>query len=71
MIAAAKGEATTIIEQGRSKAKGLQELVGSLKRSGNDAKRLFILQKLEPHITMMSDTLQPIEVEEVSLIGEL
>ena len=70
MIAAAKGEAATIIEQGRSQAEGLQELVGSLKRSGDDAKRLFILQKLEPLLTMLSDTVQPIEVEEVSLIGE-
>lgn len=70
MIAAAKGEAATIIEQGRSQAEGLQELVESLKRSGNDAKRLFLLQKLEPLLTMLSDTVQPIEVEEVSLIGE-
>ena len=70
MIAAAKGEAATIIEQGRSQAEGLQELVGSLKRSGDDAKRLFILQKLEPLLTMLSGTVQPIEVEEVSLIGE-
>ena len=70
MIAAAKGEAATIIEQGRSQAEGLQELVESLKRSGDDAKRLFILQKLEPLLTMLSDTVQPIEVEEVSLIGE-
>ena len=70
MIAAAKGEAATIIEQGRSQAEGLQELVESLKRSGNDAKRLFILQKLEPLLTMLSDTVQPIEVEEASLIGE-
>jgi flotillin len=70
MIASAKGEAATIIEQGRSQAEGLQDLVESLKRSGNDAKRLFLLQKLEPLLTMLSDTVQPIEVEEVSLIGE-
>jgi flotillin len=70
MIAAAKGEAATIIEQGRSQAEGLQEVVESLKRSGDDAKRLFILQKLEPLLTMLSGTVQPIEVEEVSLIGE-
>ena len=70
MIAAAKGEAATIIEQGRSQAEGLQELVESLKRSGDDAKRLFILQKLEPLLTMLSGTVQPIEVEDVSLIGE-
>ena len=54
----------------RDRAEGLQELVTSLKRSGSDAKRLFLLQKLEPLLTMLSDTVQPIEVEEVSLIGE-
>ncbi len=70
MMAEAKGAAASIVEQGRSQAEGLQELVTSLKRSGSDAKRLFLLQKLEPLLTMLSETVQPIEVEEVSLIGE-
>ena len=70
MMAAAKGEAATIIEQGRSQAEGLRDLVESLKQSGDDAKRLFLLQKLEPLLTMLSDTVQPVEVEEVSLVGE-
>ena len=70
MMADAKGAAASIVEQGRSQAEGLQELVTSLKRSGSDAKRLFLLQKLEPLLTMLSETVQPIEVEEVSLIGE-
>ena len=70
MMAEAKGEAATIVEQGRSQAEGLRDLVESLKRSGDDAKRLFLLQKLEPLLTMLSDTVQPIVVEEVNLIGE-
>ncbi|WP_413439918.1 flotillin family protein [Synechococcus sp. MIT S1220] len=70
MIADAKGEAATIVEEGRSQAEGLQELVESLKRSGDDAKRLFLLQKLEPLLKMLSETVKPIEVEEVTLIGE-
>ena len=70
MMAEAKGEAATIIEQGRSQAEGLRDLVESLKRSGDDAKRLFLLQKLEPLLTMLSETVQPVEVEEVSLVGE-
>ena len=70
MMAEAKGAAASIVEQGRSQAEGLQELVTSLKRSGSDAKRLFLLQKLEPLLTMLSSTVQPIEVEEVALIGE-
>ena len=70
MMAEAKGEAATIVEQGRSQAEGLSDLVESLKRSGDDAKRLFLLQKLEPLLTMLSDTVQPVEIEEVTLIGE-
>ena len=70
MVAEAKGQAATIVEQGRSQAEGLRDLVESLKKSGEDAKRLFLLQKLEPLLTMLSDTVQPIEVEEVNLIGE-
>ena len=70
MMAEAKGEAATIVEQGRSQAEGLQELVDSLKRSGDDAKRLFLLQKLEPLLTMLSGTVQPVEVEEVNLVAQ-
>ncbi|MFQ6538220.1 MULTISPECIES: flotillin family protein [Aphanothece] len=70
MVAEAKGQAATIVEQGRSQAEGLRELVQSLKRSGDDAKRLFLLQKLEPLLTMLSGTVGDIEVEEVTLIGE-
>ena len=70
MMAEAKGEAATIVEQGRSQAEGLQELVDSLKRSGDDAKRLFLLQKLEPLLTMLSETVQPVEVEEVNLVAQ-
>lgn len=44
MMAEAKGAAASIVEQGRSQAEGLQDLVTSLKRSGSDAKRLFLLQ---------------------------
>ena len=33
-------------------------------------KSLFLLQKLEPLLSMLSGTVQPIEVEEVTLIGE-
>ena len=70
MIAEAKGAAASIVEQGRSQAEGLQELVTSLKRSGQDAKRLFLLQKLEPLLTMLSATVPHTVVEEVTLIGE-
>ena len=70
MMAEAKGQADTIVEQGRSEAEGLGDLVESLKQSGNDAERLFLLQKLETLLSMLSDTVQPIEVEEVNLIGE-
>ena len=70
MMAEAKGEAATIVEQGRSQAEGLQELVDSLKRSGDDAKRLFLLQKLEPLLTMLSEAVQPVEVEEVNLVAQ-
>ena len=70
LMAEAKGQADTIVEQGRSQAEGLGDLVESLKQSGNDAERLFLLQKLETLLSMLSDTVQPIEVEEVNLIGE-
>ena len=66
----AKGAAATIVEQGRSQTEGLQDLATSLTRCGSDAKRLFLLQKLEPLLTMLGDSVQPIQVDELALIGE-
>ena len=56
------------MEQGRPRPRS-RDLVESLRRSGDDAKRLFLLQKLEPLLKMLSDTVQLVEVER-DLIGE-
>ena len=58
------------MSRGRSQAEGLRDLVESLKQSRDNAKQLFLLQKLEPFLTMLSDANQPIKVKEVDLIGE-
>ncbi len=69
-IAEAKGAAANIVEQGRSQAEGLQDLVESLRRSGDDAKRIFLLQKLETLLATLGSTVPELEIEETTLIGE-
>ena len=69
-IAEAKGAAASIVEQGRSQAEGLRDLVESLKRSGHDAKRIFLLQKLESLLSTLSGTVPHLEVDELTLVGE-
>ena len=69
-ISEAKGAAAAIVEQGRSQAEGLSDLVDSLKRSGQDAKRIYLLQKLENLLSILSGTVPEIEVEEITLVGE-
>lgn len=69
-ISVAKGEAASILEQGRSQAEGLQELVESLKKSGNDAKRIYLLQKFESLLETLAGTIPEIQIEELTLVGE-
>lgn len=69
-IAEARGAAASIIEDGRAQAEGAQKLVASLQEAGPDARRIYLLQKLEPLLKTLSATVPPLQVEHLSLISE-
>jgi flotillin len=46
-IAQAKGNAAKIIEDGKAKVSGIQELAASWQAAGSSAREMFLFQKLE------------------------
>ena len=69
-MAAAKGEAALILEQGRAQADGLQHLVASWQQAGPDARSLYLTQRMQPLLAQLRGAVPPLKVEEVRLIGE-
>ena len=67
-IAKAKGDAASIIEDGKAQAEGTQRLAESWKTAGSDAKDIFLFQKLETLIKMMAVGVPDVEVESLTVI---
>ena len=67
-IAKAKGDAASIIEDGKAQAEGTQRLAESWKAAGKDAKDIFLFQKLETLMKMMAAGVPNVEVESLTVI---
>ena len=67
-IAKAKGDAASIIEDGKAQAEGTQRLAESWKAAGADAKDIFLFQKLETLMKMMAAGVPNVEVESLTVI---
>ena len=69
-IAAAKGEAASILEEGAARAEGLGHLVASWQQAGPHARDLYLTQRLQPLLALLRSAVPPIAVKELRLIGE-
>ncbi|MEY2833023.1 MAG: hypothetical protein RLZZ574_2282 [Cyanobacteriota bacterium] len=67
-IAKAKGDAASIIEDGKAQAEGTQRLAESWKAAGADAKDIFLFQKLETLMKMMAAGVPNVKVESLTVI---
>lgn len=67
-IAKAKGNAASIIEDGKAQAEGTQRLAESWKAAGTNAKDIFLFQKLETLMKMMAEGVPQVEVESLTVI---
>ena len=67
-IAEAKGDAATIIEDGKAQAEGTQRLAESWQAAGANAKDIFLFQKLETLMKMMAAGVPDVEVETLTVI---
>lgn len=67
-IAEAKGEAASIIEEGKAQVAGLQRLGEAWQAAGDDAHDVFLYQKIEVLMQMMATSIPKIAVENVTVI---
>ncbi|MBW4460699.1 MAG: flotillin family protein [Nodosilinea sp. WJT8-NPBG4] len=66
--ARAKGDAATIVEDGRARAEGIRELATTWKAAGDHAREIFLFQKLESLLANLVDTVPDVEVESITVI---
>ncbi|MBE9111535.1 flotillin family protein [Nodosilinea sp. LEGE 07298] len=66
--AQAKGEAASIIEDGRARAEGIRELATTWKAAGDHAREIFLFQKLEALLVNLVATVPDVEVESITVI---
>ena len=67
-IAKAKGDAASIIEDGKAQAEGTQRLAESWKAAGANAREIFLFQKLETLMKMMAAGVPEVEVESITVV---
>jgi flotillin len=68
MVAAARGEAATIVAEGRATARALRQVAKSWHLAGGDARRIFVAQKLSTLVGQMLDTVKEMPIDEVTII---
>lgn len=68
-IAKAKGDAASIIEDGKAQAEGTKRLAESWQVAGDNAREIFLFQKLETLMKMMAAGVPEIEIESVTVVN--
>jgi flotillin len=66
--AEAKGDAASIIEDGRARAEGLRALATTWQAAGDNAREIFLFQKLESLLSNLVDTVPQVNVEKITVI---
>jgi flotillin len=67
-IAQARGEAASIIEDGKAEAEGKTQLALSWKAAGPSAKEIFLFQKLESLLKIIADSVPEVDINNVTVI---
>ena len=67
-IEAAKGDAAQIVEDGKAQADGTKLLAESWRAAGDNARDIFLLQKLETLLKTLSATVPEVNVKNVTVI---
>ncbi|MEO0432328.1 MAG: SPFH domain-containing protein [Cyanobacteria bacterium J06656_5] len=67
-IESAKGDAAQIVEDGKAQAEGTKQLAESWRAAGDNARDIFLLQKLETLLKTLSATVPEVNVQNVTVI---
>jgi flotillin len=67
--AAAKGEAASIVEQGRATAQAMQEIAATWRRVGPSAREVFLMQKVDELMRIVMGTVGDLRVDRLTMLG--
>jgi flotillin len=67
--AQAKGEAANIVEQGRATAAAMQEIATSWRRVGDNARQVFLMQKVDQLIRIVMSAAGDLKVDRLTVLG--
>jgi len=67
----AKGAASKIIEQGRATAAAMEDIAVAWQNVGDNARNVFLLQKVEGLMTQVMRTVSGLKVEKLTVLGGL
>ncbi|WP_017297032.1 flotillin family protein [Nodosilinea nodulosa] len=66
--ARAKGDAASIVEDGRARAEGIRELATTWKAAGDHAREIFLFQKLESLLANLVATVPDVQVDSITVV---
>ena len=67
--AQAKGEAMSIIEQGRATAAAMQEIATTWRRVGDNARQVFLMQKVDQLMRIVMSSAGDLKVDRLTVLG--
>lgn len=67
--AQAKGEAANIVEQGRATAAAMQEIATSWRRVGDNARQVFLMQKVDQLMRIVMSSAGDLKVDRLTVLG--
>lgn len=67
-IAKAKGDASSIIEDGKAQAQGIRSLAKSWQAAGPNAREIFLFQKLDVLMRILAESIPEVDVKNVTVI---
>lgn len=70
MIEGAKAQAAPIFENGKASVQALEEAITAWKKAGTNARDVFLINKIEPIMQTMLDTIQQLEIERLTLLPQ-
>jgi flotillin len=67
--AAAKGDASRIVEQGRANAAAMQEIAASWRHVGDNARQVFLMQKVNELMRIVMSSAGDLKVDRLTMLG--
>jgi flotillin len=65
----ARGQAAKIVEEGKATTEVLSQITNAWKLAGSDARDVFLMQKLQNLVETMTQTVEAVKVDKVTVLG--